>query len=100
MFAKFHLSQPGTPVFPGTIRPASGSESIMSGALVYANRNGEISGYAVTNESGNYNIEGLAPGTYTVTVDKLGFTETASKSSTVSYSMTGNPITATCRFFD
>jgi hypothetical protein len=81
----------------GAIRFSSGSAS-MAGALVYANRNGVVSGYAITNEKGNYSIEGLVPGTYTVTVDKLGYTETASKSATVSYSTTGNPVTATVDF--
>jgi hypothetical protein len=79
----------------GTVRLSSGSASTLAGALVYANRNSEVSGYAITNEGGNYSIEGLAPGTYTVTVDKLGYSETASKSTTVSYSITGNPISAT-----
>jgi hypothetical protein len=62
----------------------------MAGALVYANRNSVVSGYAITNEKGKYDIEGLAPGTYSVTVDKLGYTEAASKSATVSYSAAGN----------
>ena len=78
----------------GAVRLLSGSASV-AGALVYANRNGVVSGYAITDEKGNYSIEGLAPGTYTVTVDKLGYnTETASKSATVSYSTTGDPVNA------
>jgi hypothetical protein len=78
----------------GSVRLSSGSGS-RAGALVYAaNRNAVVSGYAITNEKGNYSIEGLVPGTYTVTVDKLGYTEAASKSATVSYSTTGN-LTAT-----
>jgi len=79
----------------GAVRFSSGSAS-MAGALVYANRNGLVSGYAITNEKGNYSIEGLAPGTYTVTVDKLGYNETASNSASVSYngSTTGNPVNA------
>jgi len=76
----------------GSVRLSSGSA--MAGALVYANRNSVVSGYAITNEKGNYNIEGLAPGTYSVTVDKLGYTEATSKSATVSYSIMGNPTNA------
>jgi hypothetical protein len=81
----------------GTIHSSSGSVS-MAGALVYANRNGEVAGYAITNEKGNYAIEGLAPGTYSVMVDKLGCSETGSKTATVSYSLAGNPVGATIDF--
>ena len=78
----------------GAVRLSSGSAP-MAGALVYANRNAVVSGYAITNEKGNYNIYGLAPGTYTVTVDKLGYTEIASNSVSVSYSAAaGNPVNA------
>ncbi len=73
----------------GAVRFSSGSIS-MAGALVYAaNRNSVVSGYAITDEKGNYNIEGLVPGAYTVSVDKVGY-ETASQSATVSYSAAGN----------
>jgi protocatechuate 3,4-dioxygenase beta subunit len=81
----------------GTVRFSSGSAS-MAGALVYANQNGMVSGYGITDDEGKYTIEGLAPGTYTVTVDKLGYTETASKSVDVFYSKSGSPINATVDF--
>jgi Carboxypeptidase regulatory-like domain/Secretion system C-terminal sorting domain/Putative Ig domain len=83
----------------GTVRFSSGSTS-MAGALVYAaNQNAAISGYAITDQNGNYNIDGLAPGSYTVTVDKLGYTEAASNSATVSYNgSTGNPMNASVDF--
>ncbi|MGA3287985.1 MAG: carboxypeptidase regulatory-like domain-containing protein [Bacteroidota bacterium] len=96
---KIPSSMNGYASISGNIRFSSGSASMMAGALVYANRNGVVSGYALANEKGNYSIEGLAPGTYTVTVDKLGYTETASKTATVSYitagSTAGNPVNAT-----
>jgi hypothetical protein len=91
---KIPSSTNGYSSISGNIRFSSGSASTMAGALVYANQNAVVSGYAITNEKGNYSIEGLAPGTYTVTVDKLGYTETASKSTTVSYSTSGNPVNA------
>jgi protocatechuate 3,4-dioxygenase beta subunit len=81
----------------GKIRSASISAS-MAGALVYAYRNGAISGYAVTNDDGKYSIEGLAPGTYTVMADKLGCSETTPISATVSYSINGNPVGASIDF--
>jgi protocatechuate 3,4-dioxygenase beta subunit len=81
----------------GKIRSVSVSTSL-AGALVYAYRNGEVAGYAVTNDEGKYSIEGLAPGTYTVMADKLGCSETVSKSVTVYYSISGNPVDATVDF--
>jgi protocatechuate 3,4-dioxygenase beta subunit len=81
----------------GKIRSASISTSL-AGALVYAYRNGEVAGYAVTDDGGKFAIEGLAPGKYSVIVDKLGFSETSSQSATVSYSISGNPVDATVDF--
>jgi Secretion system C-terminal sorting domain/Carboxypeptidase regulatory-like domain len=75
----------------GTVHLPSGSASTMAGAIVYAIRNNVAAGFAITDTKGNYNIDGIAPGTYTVTVDRLGYTETASKTGTVTYNATGTP---------
>ncbi len=77
----------------GGVHITSGSTSItMAGAVVSAIHGSDIAGYAVTDVKGNYEIDGLAPGTYTVTVDRLGYNETASKTGNISYSPTGNPV--------
>ena len=81
----------GYAAISGTVHLSSGSASTMAGAIVYAIRNNAAAGFAITDNKGNYNIDGIAPGTYMVTVDRLGYTETASKTGTVTYSATGTP---------
>lgn len=63
-------------------------QSSHAGTLIYALRNNVIAGFAVTDMSGAYAINGLAPGSYTIEADRLGYTEPASKTATVSYTST------------
>jgi hypothetical protein len=63
-------------------------ENPVTGAFVYAVANGQVAGYGMTNSSGNYSINGLAPGTYSVVVDKTGFDEVAPQTTSVTYSNT------------
>ena len=77
----------------------------VAGAFVYAEANGQVSGYGITDNSGNYSINGLAPGTYVMSIDKTGFDEVASQSATVSYSnktttggQTSTPVTQNVNF--
>ena len=88
---KIPTSASGYANISGTVHLSSGSASTMAGAIVYAIRNNVAAGFAITDIKGNYSIDGIAPGTYTVTVDRLGYTETASKTGTVTYSATGTP---------
>jgi protocatechuate 3,4-dioxygenase beta subunit len=88
---KIPTSLSGYADISGTIHLPSGSASTMAGAIVYAIRNNVAAGFAITDVRGNYSIDGIAPGTYTVTVDRLGYTETASKTGTVTYSTSGIP---------
>jgi len=81
----------------GKVQCLSGSESA-AGALVYAYRNGEVAGYAITDDKGKYAVEGLAPGTYTLSIDRLGYQEAPVASATVSYSITGKPDNASVDF--
>lgn len=88
----------------GTVRV--GGQGTVAGAFVYALAGGQVSGYAITDNSGNYSISGLAPGTYSVSVDKTGFDEVATQSATVSYNnsttstggQTSTPVTQTVNF--
>lgn len=69
-----------------------------AGGIVYAYRNGEISGYAMTDMNGKYFIDGLAPGQYTVLVDKPGFNESGTVSVSAGYDITGSPLSGSADF--
>ncbi len=72
----------------------------VQGAIVYAMKNNRIAGYAITGIAGAYTIDGLAPGSYSVSVDNLGSNESASLTVTIAYSTTNAaaPITAAADF--
>lgn len=69
--------------------------TLVAGAMVYAWSNSTVGGFGIADGSGQYEIAGLAPGTYTVSVDLPGYEPVASKTATVSYSSTGVPQFAT-----
>ncbi|MDD8017512.1 MAG: carboxypeptidase regulatory-like domain-containing protein [Bacteroidota bacterium] len=71
---------------------------VKAGAIVYAVHNSEVAGYAITDASGNYRIDGLAPGSYSAFVDKPGFHESTVQSVNTSYTLTGSPSNATANF--
>ncbi|MGC8652365.1 MAG: carboxypeptidase regulatory-like domain-containing protein [Candidatus Kryptoniota bacterium] len=63
----------------------------VSGGLVYAtDANGTIVGYGITGTDGSYTINGIAPGSYTVSADIVGYTSTLSSASPT-YDASGNP---------
>ncbi|HEY9165549.1 MAG TPA: T9SS type A sorting domain-containing protein [Candidatus Kryptonia bacterium] len=71
----------------------------VGGALVYAtDANGNIAGYGVTDQTGSYTIAGLAPGSYNVFTDAVGYTSTGSSASSPSYDGNGNPAPSTTNF--
>ncbi|HTY12521.1 MAG TPA: carboxypeptidase regulatory-like domain-containing protein [Bacteroidota bacterium] len=80
----------------GTLSLTSGTAPTMAGAIVYAVKNNTVAGFAVTDESGNYDIAGLAPGSYSVNADWTGYTDNggASGNASVSYDASGNPVNA------
>ena len=78
----------------GTLSLSSGTASTLAGAFIYAIKDNVVSGFAFTDAAGNYTIDGLTPGTYSLSVDRPGYTETASSSGTVSYNSSGNPVNA------
>ncbi|MCL4540712.1 MAG: carboxypeptidase regulatory-like domain-containing protein [Bacteroidetes bacterium] len=79
----------------GKVTSNSNSEGV-SGALVYAfDQNGNLAGYGITDDNGSYTIPGLAPGTYTVSTDVVGFTSSGSQTSSPTYDASGNPVSST-----
>ncbi len=79
----------------GKVSSTSNSEGV-SGALVYAfDGQGNLAGYGITNRNGLYTIPGLAPGTYTVSTDVVGYTSTSSETSSPTYDASGNPVSST-----
>jgi hypothetical protein len=79
----------------GTVKNSS-SHAGVSGAIVYAaDGNGNILGYGVTDAMGSYTIVGLAPGSYNLFADVVGYSSSGSSSSSPSYDASGNPISST-----
>lgn len=75
----------------GKIRVTGGIASGAGGAMVYAHRNSEVAGYGIADAAGQYEIAGLAPGTYAVTADLPGYDLPSSKTATISYTAAGAP---------
>lgn len=82
----------------GFIRTQGASSTGIPGAVVYASTNNQIAGYAISTTAGAYTIDGLAPGSYSVSVDNLGSNETSSVGVSLSYDAKGNPAAGTANF--
>jgi Carboxypeptidase regulatory-like domain/FlgD Ig-like domain len=79
----------------GNVTSSTNSVGV-GGALVYAfDANGNPSGFGITQRDGSYTIAGLAPGTYTVSTDVVGFTSTSSETASPTYDQSGNPVPST-----
>jgi hypothetical protein len=79
----------------GKIRVNGAAMSEAAGALVYAVRNGAVAGFAFANETGQYEIAGVAPGSYMVAADLIGYDSYDTKSASPTYnSSTGAPVSA------
>ena len=71
----------------------------VEGTIVYAleGSSGSVAGYGVTDTDGSYSIAELAPGTYSVTVDKNEYFP-ATMSASPGYDALGNPVPASASF--
>ena len=86
----------------GIVTLESGTASTMAGAIVYAYKGNVVAGFDITDVKGNYSIDGLAPGAYSLFVDRLGYnagpnpvpTDMPAGAGTVSYDASGNPVNA------
>lgn len=69
----------------------------IEGSLVYAieSTSGQVAGYGVTNADGTFTVAELAPGTYSVTVDKLDYSSRTTTASPSYDPVTGAAIPAT-----
>jgi len=100
------ISVDGFAAISGTLSLASSTASTMAGAVVYAYKGSVAAGFAVTDVKGNYILDGLAPGKYSLAVDRLGYVAGAEpmtnvstnvdglNTGTVSYDASGNPVNA------
>ena len=70
----------------------------VSGAIVYAMRDNQTAGFAISGNGGAYAIAGLAPGTYSVILDKPGYEDAGDKNSTVGYTPGGSPVPGNADF--
>jgi hypothetical protein len=70
----------------------------LPGAFVYALINNQVAGYSITDNTGAFSIGGLAPGSYSITVDNLGSTEPTASTALVKYTSTGSPVSVAVNF--
>ena len=101
---QFVLSASGYSGISGKVSTKVNSTVGMSislpGAFVYALINNQVAGYSITDNTGAFSIDGLAPGSYSVTVDNLGSTEPSMSTVSLSYNIANNysPVAATINF--
>jgi hypothetical protein len=69
----------------------------IEGSLIYAtdNSTGNVAGYGVTNADGSFTVAELAPGSYTVTVDKVDYSSTSTTASPTYDPTTGAAVNST-----
>ncbi|MCX6134760.1 MAG: carboxypeptidase regulatory-like domain-containing protein [Ignavibacteriales bacterium] len=79
-----------TPTSFGSMGKLSAAAGI-EGSMVYAvdNASGQVAGYGVTNTDGSFTIAELAPGSYSVTVDKVEYSATSATATPTYDAVTG-----------
>jgi Secretion system C-terminal sorting domain/Carboxypeptidase regulatory-like domain len=98
---QFMVSASGYAGVGGTVRSSGKTPTAIPGAFVYAIKNNQVAGYSITNTTGAFSINGLAPGSYSVTVDNLGSTESPASTVLLLYNniiYNYSPVTATIDF--
>jgi protocatechuate 3,4-dioxygenase beta subunit len=86
-----------TPTSHGSMGKLSSAVGI-EGSMVYAvdNTSGQVAGYGITNTDGSFTIAELAPGSYSVTADKVEYTATTPATATPTYdAVTGAAVAST-----
>ncbi len=82
----------------GRLQKAAATVGV-DGTFVYAtDGTGTVTGYAVTDASGSYTISGLAPGSYTVSSDRIDYETPTSTSVSATYDASGAPVPGTVSF--
>ena len=95
---QFAVSTSGYASVGGKVRLMGVSSTVIPGAFVYALKNNQVAGYCITDNSGSYSVNGLAPGSYSITVDNIGSNVPTSSVASISYTSTGAPVAATVDF--
>jgi len=83
----------------GTLGKGAGATGV-NGTIVYATASdGSVAGYGVTDETGAFTIPGLAPQSYSITTDKVGYeAPTSAQTVTPTYDAAGNPVSSNANF--
>ena len=83
----------GYTMIKGSVSHSGGSSGAFGGAMVFAGYpNGEIAGYTLSDGQGKFVIDGLAPGSYSVSADVPGYTLVSSAQTSPSYDGAGNAV--------
>lgn len=80
----------------GSVAHSGGMAGAFAGAMVFASyQNGGIAGYTLSDGQGKFLIDGLAPGSYTVSADVPGYTLVSSAQTSPTYDASGKPVGGT-----
>ena len=86
----------GYTMISGSVTHSGNSNQAFAGAMVFASyQDGNIAGYTLSDAQGRFTIDGIGPGSYTVSADVPGFTLVNSAQSSPSYDASGNAVGAT-----
>ncbi len=85
-----------SPDAPSGLAKSSSATYAVPGGLVYASDPaGDIAGYGLTDATGTYTITGLAPGSYSVTMDAHDYLSASATGASPTYDAGGNAVPGT-----